>query len=1180
MTKTTTAAVYVKRVLAFAVCLLWGLALKAETPNSDDINDVILVEGSVPVKWTNDATYPWELTETEIVTPLISENDKTCTLTGTYTSAYPTEIKFDWYRRRYSDPEKIELYIDDVLYRTITTYYTSSNPWYAVTPVIIPAGTHVIRFVNYSGNNASNSVKNGYRGAIRNVRVWQCKELEKSVLTSQSMPITFKNDSTNLWITENGYISSNGSKLGDGSTSTISTTFTIDKLSKFSLQATIQSTSTSSSRDNALYVVVDGKRYASKAGSGWFTISVVLEPGEHTIEFQALHNKNYEWAEIKDVELHQKWINATLASAGDLGREILYGLDQYGYDDIRETELLKISGPMNADDWAILKNQLTIIKCVDLTDAKIEEIPASAFNGLGLLSSVLLPEGLKRIGNYAFQDTWPYKYHIPASVEYIGTGVWQNTALHEITFAENSQLKEIGVRAFYGCTNLEEFVMPDSVEKLNYVTNDTEFRYNDGNYVYYAGGGQFSKCTRLKRLHLSDGITFLPGSIASGCSALSEVNLPIKLDEIGYYAFSSCSNLNSIIFPNSLTGIGRGGFGSCSKLTAIELPDSLTYIGAYAFGGCSNLKVVDIPESVTSVGEGAFHTSGVENVTLNSHCNSFYVKSTSYYTGSGVFKNCYSLKTVVCPVATPPSYSGPAPFEGVTAGNVKLIVPDFAVEDYKLDSYWNKFIVEAGDDASVRDYWYIGNGLTLDKGKRIRNTPEVVMATGSSIWIDGEGAQPFSKFTYGNEEGYPTSFFSQTDAVTATELVNRFWIDSAEKWFFFSPVTDVDFADIYNTTTDSWVIRRYNGQRRASQNTSSGNWQNVTEGKLLRGEGYIVRANETGWLVMPVAKENHQQFFGAAEATLPINAYACEDQPANANWNFMGNPYPTCFDIHDMDMEAPITVWTGSTYKALSLSDDRYVLRPMQPFFVQKPEECESLAMLRDGKQLTTTPSNKKVRRRAPETGRDLINLSIRMEADTVEADMTRVVVNERATAGYDAARDASKFMSLDLATAQIYTFDNAGQQMAINERPYGEGSVRLGVYLPKRGAQYVISADRADRDAYIYDSVTGLEHSFEYGPYTFTADTEGLCNDRFILGFAPGQSTGAGGLGEDEVKVIAGRGAIEVAAPAGTEVAVYGADGLKAASFTASEGRMTVPVQAGVYVVTVAGESRTVIVK
>ncbi|MDE7159941.1 MAG: leucine-rich repeat domain-containing protein [Muribaculaceae bacterium] len=789
---------------------------------------------------------------------------------------------------------------------------------------------------------------------------------------------------------------------------------------------------------------------------------------------------------------------------------------------------------MNDADWSII-SQLTNAKGIDMSNTQIETIPARAFYGKSHLSTVFMPEGLKTIGSEAFCGTNAYHYTIPASVERIGSQAWYDTPLQKIDFAEGSVLDFIGYQAFYSCNLLKEFIMPDSVIEFG--------TYSSGN----THGYQFYECYALEKLHISDAVTFIPG----------------------YFAYR-CINMNDLHLPESLLSIGARAFYDAYKCVDLELPNSLRSIGQEAFS-CSGLKQLVIPESVTSISLDAFNGNNkLEHLILNSHCNSF---------ASNVFANCTSLKTVVCPVATPPVNAGYYPFNGVTRGNVKLIVPDFAVEDYKLDSYWNKFIIEAGDEASLRDYWYIGNRLTLDKGKRIRNTPEIDMATGSSIWIDGEAAQPFGKFSYSTSESAPAAFLSQTDAVTAEEMINYFYIDTAEKWFFFSPVTDVDFADITNSTTDSWVIRRYNGERRASQNTSSGNWETVTEGKLLRGQGYIVRANKTGWLRMPVAKENHQQFFGAAEATLPIAAYACEDQPANANWNFLGNPYPTCFDIHDMDMEAPITVWTGSTYKALSLSDDRYVLRPMQPFFVQKPEECESLAMLRDGKQLTTTPSNKKAPRRAPEKGRDLINLSIRLAADSLEHDMTRVVLNERASLGYDANRDASKFMSMDLATAQIYSIDAAGSPLAINERPYDHGSVRLGVYLPVRGEQYSISADRMDRDARLYDAVTGLEHSFEYGPYVFTADNEGICDDRFILGFAP-EASGVEGMESDAVKVVAGRGSIAVTAPAGAEVAVYGADGILTESFTAAGGTVNVPTREGVNVVTVGAESFTVIVK
>jgi hypothetical protein len=58
-----------------------------------------------------------------------------------------------------------------------------------------------------------------------------------------------------------------------------------------------------------------------------------------------------------------------------------------------------------------------------------------------------------------------------------------------------------------------------------------------------------------------------------------------------------------------------------------------------------------------------------------------------------------------------------------------------------------------------------------------------------------------------------------------------------------------------------------------------------------------------------------------------------------------------------MDFTAPITVWTGSTYKAYSIVDDNLALRPMQSFFVKVKKNANNVvftpAMMRDGNSIT-----------------------------------------------------------------------------------------------------------------------------------------------------------------------------------------------------------------------------------
>ena len=78
----------------------------------------------------------------------------------------------------------------------------------------------------------------------------------------------------------------------------------------------------------------------------------------------------------------------------------------------------------------------------------------------------------------------------------------------------------------------------------------------------------------------------------SGCSSLTEINLPASLTSIGESAFYDCSSLTEIHLPANLTSIGEHAFFSCSSLTEIHLPASLTSIGGYAFDQCTSLMKV------------------------------------------------------------------------------------------------------------------------------------------------------------------------------------------------------------------------------------------------------------------------------------------------------------------------------------------------------------------------------------------------------------------------------------------------------------------------------------------------------------------------------------------------------------------------------------------------------------
>lgn len=1105
---------------ALMVLILALTGARAYAVESDDINAAILAEGSIPVTWTHDPDQPWEIgADGTSVTVTDFYNKETRTLTISFTSAYPVYLYFD----KKQSSVNFSCLVDGEAVTAQSSYVEVKH---------IPAGTHTVD-ITATGNSSN------YTGVftINNIRVMAYRELETACLKEGSLPLTFENDPEHPWLTENGYI--RNVTYGDGGKTKISTTFTIDTPSIFSFEYTTNN----SYQYTKLNSYVDGEILKSGYSSGWTYQSIVLYPGTHTIELERVNTSGSVYdISIRNVRLDQTWLLVTLNNPGELGTRLLQAL---GDKNLQDAELVKIKGAMNSDDWTTI-GQLTGIHAVDFTETEITDIPANAFDGKSHLSTVMLPEGLKTIDSYAFRKTDFHTVTIPASVERINSGCWYESTIRHITFDEGSNLQYIGYQAFYR-TPLTEFIMPDSVTEL-------------GLRVGYSASETFYYCESLTKLHLSDGLTTIPERMALYTSSLKDLKLPSHCETIGSSAFYE-SGIEEVVLPETLTTIGSSAFYK-TQLRAITIPESVSSLGSSVFESCKSLR----------------------EVTLNSRCRDM----------NRTFYGCTAVERIVLPSATPPTIQYD-PFYNLNKSQAVLIVPDFAFESFRTDTYWYQFTnTRIGNEASIRDSWGILGNLTLNSTHLMQAEPAVQIYEGGVLQIEEDTPQKFGAFEYNTSETKPGVMLSRSNSATAESLETKFYVGTASKWYFFAPVCDVAVSDVRYPATDAWVIRRYDGARRASEDSSSGNWVNVAATDTLhRGQGYIIQANAAGWLHMPVPAERMAPFFGSEAVTLALEENPC-GTAANAGWNFVANPYPSYYDIYYIDMQAPITVWTGSTYRAYSLNDgdrgdDTYVLRPMQPFFVQKDEAELTAGMPLTGRQTNTAIDRTRAPRRAPafegET-RHMLNLELWDDtgrydgAEATEAsDYTRIVLNETASAGYETRRDASKFMSVDAGCPQIFSLGEESHPMAINERPYIDGNVGLGVYLPAASGRYRISAVRADRQAWLYDAVTGTEHDLTQGDYTFTPSKSGTDTSRFTVRFAP--SSGVAGTGDDIPVTVKGhKGYIGVTAPEGSGVAVYGIDGALHASvdLTGTSGEVALP--AGIYVVKVAGRAFKTTVK
>lgn len=221
------------------------------------------------------------------------------------------------------------------------------------------------------------------------------------------------------------------------------------------------------------------------------------------------------------------------------------------------------------------------------------------------LEEYTIKDGTVTLADELFESSQGNAFHIPASVEQIGSRVFAGTQIK--TLPEMPGLKRIGDEAFYQCKNLKKVTIPETVE--------------------YIGGGAFYGCSNiwsltynainaecerlmesnipLEKIVIGDKVRRLPRGIFSG-REFTEVTLPACLERIDEFAFYGCKNLTTINLSDSIRYIGDNAFYGCSSLKNIHWPLRLITIGSRAFRQTA-LETISLPEGVTSVGDGAFY---------------------------------------------------------------------------------------------------------------------------------------------------------------------------------------------------------------------------------------------------------------------------------------------------------------------------------------------------------------------------------------------------------------------------------------------------------------------------------------------------------------------------------------------------------------------------------------------
>ena len=270
-------------------------------------------------------------------------------------------------------------------------------------------------------------------------------------------------------------------------------------------------------------------------------------------------------------------------------------------------------------------------------------IAPHAFEGCAALRRVILPQGLRQIGEMAFLGcSHLTKIVIPGSVQRVGTLAFAKcTALERVRIEPG--VAALGPSCFSKCTNLMRADVPASLAsfgggvffgcgkqlciygaedtpaqqyaKFNGIVFDSQSWKDDEELVYseQEDGTLMVIGPRKEAPERIEIPSEICGRRISGiapkaffaCSSLLTLNMGSGVREIGESAFFGCRSLSSVSFERGLERVGDSAFAGCENLAQITLPWGTGAVGKMAFFGCTCLSFVKMP-ATTRVADFAF----------------------------------------------------------------------------------------------------------------------------------------------------------------------------------------------------------------------------------------------------------------------------------------------------------------------------------------------------------------------------------------------------------------------------------------------------------------------------------------------------------------------------------------------------------------------------------------------
>ena len=296
------------------------------------------------------------------------------------------------------------------------------------------------------------------------------------------------------------------------------------------------------------------------------------------------------------------------------------------------------------------------------------------FIGDNSITKVIIPEGVEKIGSYAFANL---------------------TALEEIVFPSTLQAIEYG--AFYNCVSLEKIT------------------FSGENHLQIINQNAFENCDLQGIIDLSAACVISDYAFAGNVDLEGFVTSEDLLS-IGQYAFAGCKKLKDVTIGAAKVKYGAYAFTGCESLEAFEVNAAVIPEGM--FYEAENLTTVVVGADVNDIGEFAFRDTKVDTFDVVSGNKAFKNQKAAYILSA-------DGSTVV---AVSPTFRGEFNAEQLGGAKVTAIangafshntritsveLPEVTViGDYGFGSSEGLAAVKLGDLTKVGEYAFFETALT------------------------------------------------------------------------------------------------------------------------------------------------------------------------------------------------------------------------------------------------------------------------------------------------------------------------------------------------------------------------------------------------------------------------------------------------------------------------------------